>query len=468
MGLASHADVSEWREVARTLLMASVPPKDIDWHTGEGGDLFGQSANPLPKIPLRAARPHVTRAFMDMAATVLCHASSTRLPVLYRLLWRLQTTRGLLGFAPDPDVNAARVMEKAVRRDGHKMKAFVRFREIPAQTDERRRFVAWFEPDHYIVGRTAPFFSARFGDMDWMILTPKGSAAFEGGELTLSEEPATQPSLEDVTEALWTTYFASTFNPARLKVRAMQSEMPKKYWRNLPEAALIPQLVASAGKRVEQMAAQALQMPPVFHERLTARRDQKKTPVIASCAFTRLQEDATACTRCVLHACATQAVAGEGTGRDGLMFVLEQPDDRDDLTGRPLSGTPGQIMDALLAQLGLTRQEVRITHAVRHAAFVASGRTRTLRPPLALEISACHHWLEKEVALVRPRLVVTMGKAAALSVFGSSMNEDVSSGVMRETVFGVPGMAASAMPATQKGLASFYKEMMAVKNFIVS
>jgi DNA polymerase len=115
--------------------------------------------------------------------------------------------------------------------------------------------MAWFEPDHFIVARAAPFFQRRFTDMDWIIATPKGTAAWDGQNLTTDDEPAAKPDLSDDADTLWRTYYCHIFNPARLKVKAMQSQMPKKYWKNLPEAELIPDLIASAETRTGQMIA---------------------------------------------------------------------------------------------------------------------------------------------------------------------------------------------------------------------
>ena len=88
-----------------------------------------------------------------------------------------------------------------------------------------------------------PFFANRFGDMDWIIATPDLTARFEAGTLRFEETQTTFRPAPDATEDLWRTYFANIFNPARLMVSAMTSEMPRKYWKNLPEAALIPDLI---------------------------------------------------------------------------------------------------------------------------------------------------------------------------------------------------------------------------------
>lgn len=272
VALTGRGDFEEWRRAARALLMAGVPPERVAWEPADGGQLFDPPP-PLPDPAPGAAAPGVPAGFLSLARSVICHADPVRFGLLYRLLWRLMQDRQLLGLRTDPDVVAAARLEKVVRRDAHKMTAFVRFREAgPPGPTGRRRFVAWFEPDHYVVARTAPFFRGRFADMDWMILTPRGSAAFDGATLTVSAEPATRPDLADETEALWLTYYAGIFNPARLKPRAMRAEMPVKYWANLPEAALIPDLIAGAEARVRGMAETAGRPAPAFHHRLAARR----------------------------------------------------------------------------------------------------------------------------------------------------------------------------------------------------
>jgi DNA polymerase len=310
-------------------------------------------------------------------------------------------------------------MEKSVRRDCHKMTAFVRFRELPGPLGAkgRRRFAAWFEPDHHIVARMAPFFVGRFAAMDWMILTPKGSAAFEDGKLAVSDEPAEKPDLADPTDALWLTYYASIFNPARLKVKAMRTEMPKKYWKNLPEAALIPDLIADAPARVAAMAAQAARTPPAFHARLQARRGEEAEAAIPN-SLAALREEARACTRCELHRHATQTVFGEGPERARIMIVGEQPGDREDLAGRPFVGPTGQLFDQISHEAGLDRAAVYVTGAVKHFKNEPRGKRRLHKTPNAGEIERCRWWLLREIDLVRPELIVAMGASALFALTG--------------------------------------------------
>jgi DNA polymerase len=123
----------------------------------------------------------------------------------------------------------------------------------------RERYAAWFEPDHYIVEPGSTFFKKRFSNMDWSIITPKGCAHWNGKSLIFTPGIAKNPIANpDQIEAAWLTYYRSIFNPARLKVKAMQTEMPKRYWKNLPEAELIDELIGSSRPRVDQMLTEEL------------------------------------------------------------------------------------------------------------------------------------------------------------------------------------------------------------------
>jgi DNA polymerase len=135
------------------------------------------------------------------------------------------------------------------------MHAFVRFRRVGMRED-REQYVSWFEPDHRIVRLAAGFFQRRFTGMDWSILTPDECVHWDGTRLqfTPGVERSAAPEPDEL-EELWRAYYRSIFNPARLKVKAMQSEMPKKYWANLPEAELIGELIAQSRGRVEDMLA---------------------------------------------------------------------------------------------------------------------------------------------------------------------------------------------------------------------
>jgi DNA polymerase len=252
-------DFDSWRNAARGLLAEGVPPGEVIWEPRDGSSLFESHDAPRSPRPMPAVPP----AFLDLARNVACHSDPRRWSLLYRLLWRVavQGHRMLLEIASDPDVVKARTMEKNVRREIHKMHAFVRFRKTGETEEGRERFVAWFEPEHHIVEAGAPFFRKRFANMDWSIFTPKGCAHWIAEEFKLSpgvpRDPCGDP---DVMEGIWRTYYRSIFNPARLKLKAMQAEMPKRYWKNLPEADLIESLSRASSVRMDGMLAEPLRV----------------------------------------------------------------------------------------------------------------------------------------------------------------------------------------------------------------
>lgn len=400
------ADIA-WRTAARQFLAAGVPPSNILWgNLTAAPDLFASDAPPQT-----GGSVTVPRSFVDLAQTVVWHRDPERFARLYAFLWRLRGAPHLMTDRGDADLSRLRQMEKNVSRCQHKMKAFVRFRDIGAPDASRRSFAAWFEPTHHTVEPTADFFVRRFGDMDWRIVTPDVCAVFESGSLTFQDGQAKPDLPADAGEQLWITYFRNIFNPARLKVTAMQSEMPKKYWKNLPEAASIPEMVASAPARARQMADAAPSLPPARMAQVQAQLAQ--TVSAWDGPTDALPAAITACTRCPLHCAATQAVLGEGPLDASLMIVAEQPGDVEDLCGKPLVGPAGQLFDRIAAQAGLDRNQAYVTNAVKHFSFTPRGKRRIHQRPNTSEINHCRWWLDAEVAQMKPRLIIAMGATAA-------------------------------------------------------
>ena len=364
-----------WRDAARGFLSAGIPPEEITW--GDSTTEAGLFEAPAPHPALGTVT--VPRSFVSMANTVVWHSDPSRFARLYAFLWRLRDAPHLMTDRGDAQLAKLRAMEKNVRRCQHKMKAFVRFREIGQPGDARRSFAAWFEPTHHTIEPTAQFFARRFADMDWRILTPDISVFFEEGDLRFSEDHPKPDLPADASEALWVTYFRNIFNPARLKVQAMQSEMPKKYWKNMPEAAAIPDLIASAPAKARQMALAAPTLPPTRIAAIQAQQAAHES--VWDGPPGSLGSAIAGCTRCPLHKTATQAVPGEGPQNARLMIVGEQPGDREDLIGRPLIGPAGQLFDRVAADVGLDRKHVFITNAVKHFKFVPRGRKRIHQRP---------------------------------------------------------------------------------------
>jgi DNA polymerase len=345
------------------------------------------------------------RRFLGLAAKASLHSDPARFALLYRVLWRLQRKPRLMEDRADPDVRRLEELDKSVRRDAHKMHAFVRFREMQ-DDDGAAHYVAWFEPDHHIVRAEAAFFMRRFANMRWSILTPRGTIHWDG-ETMREGPPARREDAPggDPVEDLWRSYYAAIFNPARLKVSAMLSEMPRKYWKNLPEAELIPALIAGAQSREAAMVA-------------AGARAARAVPA----AWDDLAAQLAACRDCAIADCGTRIVPGEGPHDAALMIVGEQPGDTEDREGRVFIGPAGQVLDEYLARAGIDRQAAYLTNAVKHFKFVWRGKHRLHQTPTPKEVDTCRWWLEAERALLRPRLVLALGASAARSLLGRTVS----------------------------------------------
>src|SRR5687768_1678862 len=125
------------------------------------------------------------------------------------------------------------------------------------------------------------------------------------------------------------------------------------------------------------------------------------------------------CRGCSLYRWATQTVFGEGPGNAKIMMVGEQPGDQEDKAGSPFVGPAGRILDKALAEVGLNRDDVYVTNAVKHFKWTAKGKRRIHQRPSAREVAACHQWLEGELAAVDPCVVVALGASAGQALFGS-------------------------------------------------
>lgn len=415
-----------WRDAARSFAGSEVPPQNIAWRLeGTAPSLFDDDV-PTPSGGHRAVT--VPKDFPALARQLCAARMPGAFDLAYRLLLRVSLHPRLLANRADKDVDEAERIAKLIRRDMHKMKAFVRFREVGQGDAPRRRFVAWFEPSHRIEELTSGFFARRFADMDWAIVTPEVTVRFEDGALSHQALAATAPDLVDETEELWRTYYAHIFNPARLKISAMTSEMPKKYWKNLPEAALIPDLIAGAEARAAEMRAAAPSLPPVRTERVLAR-----IPARANTS-----EDLSSCARCPLAGPTTQAVPGAGPRDADLMIVGEQPGDREDIEGRPFVGPAGQMFDRLAADVGLDRESAYVTNAVKHFKFLVRGKRRIHQTPSSGEVEHCRWWLTREIAEVQPRLILALGATAALALTGNGKGVMRRRGQIEAGLDGVP------------------------------
>jgi uracil-DNA glycosylase len=401
------ADLEGFRRAVRWLIAEELAPQHVLWSFDDSPSLFGaedHGAAPPVALPKGVAR---------LIEACVCHRDEERYALLYQLVWRvLNGERDLLEVASDPLVHRIDMMARAIRRDLHKMHAFVRFRRMPGELE---RFAAWFEPDHFILEATASFFIDRFRSLDWIIVTPIGSMRWDRKRLTFGPPGQREDApASDEFEEGWRGYYESVFNPARVNPTAMRAEMPKKYWRNLPEAAAIPGLIQSATQRVDTMIEQEPTMPTkrTPERALEAMRDQEPK--------TLEELNAIIAKAGPLVPGATQAVFGEGPVHADIMFVGEQPGDQEDLQGKPFVGPAGKLLTKAMKEAGIDREQAYLTNAVKHFKFEQRGHRRIHSKPTAGEVKHYRPWLMKELELVKPKLVVALGATALLALTGKA------------------------------------------------
>jgi uracil-DNA glycosylase len=160
-----------------------------------------------------------------------------------------------------------------------------------------------------------------------------------------------------------------------------------------------------------------------------------------------LREAAASCQACDLHKTGTQTVFGEGASHASVMFVGEQPGDREDIEGKPFVGPAGRLLDEALEQAGIDRKRVYITNAVKHFKWKPQGKRRLHQKPNAAEISACRPWLEAEIAVVKPSLLVLLGATAAQGLLGRDFRVSQQRGQFIERP-GLPLMMATVHPSS--------------------
>jgi DNA polymerase len=214
--LASETDLAGFREEARALLSQQVPPEAVHWQTAraQNCDLYADpaaAADSRPHGVPKAASAIVPASFLRLCEIVVLHHDPDRFALLYRLLWRLVHEPGLRHDPIDPDMLHAHQMGQAVRRDIHKMKAFVRFHAVddgkfpPLQ-------LAWYEPVHHIVEAAAPWFAKRSRDARWAILTPERSVEWDGRQLHFAPGvPRAEAPPQELPEGVLLAHYRSLF-----------------------------------------------------------------------------------------------------------------------------------------------------------------------------------------------------------------------------------------------------------------
>jgi DNA polymerase len=167
----------------------------------------------------------------------------------------------------------------------------------------------------------------------------------------------------------------------------------------------------------------------------------------ATSSLKEVREAARDCTACHLYKHATQTVFGEGPKNAPMMLIGEQPGDYEDVAGKPFVGPAGKIMDRALEEAGIDRNEVYVTNAVKHFKWEPRGKRRIHKKPNAREIAACRPWLEAELRLVKPKLVVLLGATAAQTIFGPSFRVTRERGKVLSSKF-APKIVATVHPSS--------------------
>ncbi len=482
-----------WRTAAREALHAGYRPEEIDLQDASFPaplTLALEAEGPPTGTPV--PRPHTSKAFLEAAELAAVHRDPARWNLLYRLLYRLQVERDVLRLETDPDVAELLRLTAQVRRDLHKMHAFVRFHKVlkpgealaaleerPVVLDEPlvptvaeepephhlvlatatpfgvtrteiepceppaeamaecEHFIAWYQPDHRILPLAAPFFAERFAILHWSILTPDGSVSWDPETKRLAfaaglPRDAVAAPEPDELEDLWRTYYASIFNPARLNPAAMRSEMPVRYWKELPEVSLLPALITQSRTRVDAMVTRQQQQPSAAAY-VPQNAEGRTIP--------GLRAALPGCRGCELYCHATQVVAGHGDAGSRIMLVGEQPGDQEDLQGMPFVGPAGKVLDRALDELRIDRATLFLTNAVKHFKFVQRGKLRLHQNPRMSEISACRPWLLAEIEAVRPKVVLCLGASASKSLLGGTFALMRDRGKLLETPYASQVMA---------------------------
>ena len=461
--LAGPTDGPGFRAAVRSLIHAGRAPEAVRFVVPacDPAPLSGLVDADLP-LPLdtgdEASALYLPAGFAALCDTVLMHDDPMRFVRLYALAHTLHQRRAAWQDTLVPERVAVEQLAKAVRREIHKMHAFVRFR--PLQNDGGITYVAWFEPAHHILHAVAPFFMRRFAGMRWAVLTPRGSLHWSGSELCVG--PAAQRDLApaaDAGEALWLAYYRSIFNPARLNLAMMKREMPVRFWADLPEAHCIATLAAAASERTKVMV-RGVATPR------TRRRAQACDSQARGVVNPALQ--ARNCDRCAFSAQATQMVWGEGAPGAALMLVGEQPGDREDLEGRPFVGPAGQLLRQAIAALGWPDSQLYLTNAVKHFKFEWRGKRRMHKTAAQREAAACADWLEAEISQIGPRAIVALGATAARSLLGQSVAVTEHAGQWLQRADGLPVLVLQhpaallrAAPAAQAALHAAWRSRLA-------
>ena len=247
-----------WRQQARWLLSHEVDPSLVGWASEGVQDLFA-SDHTLPESqgPFLARIP---RTLLDTLEQAARYRGDQRWSLLYEVLWRVSHGDRTAMMAGDKLGSELQRRIKQVQRESHHLHAFVRFVELPGSVGPE--YVAWHEPAHDILHSASAHFIGRMGRHRWLIATPRDGVYYDGEQLNYLRQCPVEwqqmaQNVEDPHGDMWLTYYSHIFNPARLNPKVMEGHLPARFWKNLPEGALIPGLITQArtGKQQDGQAS---------------------------------------------------------------------------------------------------------------------------------------------------------------------------------------------------------------------
>ena len=373
VALGGETDFAGWRQAARELALAGVPPEEVGWTVGGEGEPDRATAKGSFSVP---------RALVTLAGLAIQAREPRRFDLLYRLVWRAQAGALDLDDRSDSEVRQVRGLALAVRAEAHRMRGQLRYLHAGD------RFVGWYRPAHHVLEANGQLLSQQFPDRPVSVLTPEGSAHWDEAGLRFGPGADAAAVPDDAgLDAYWRTYGGDLLDRARPGTSVPAAEP-------LVEDAWPPE------------------RPPIG------------PVVLATGADTGVQQaagEAADCHRCPLYGPATQTVFGEGPTGARTMFVGEQPGDQEDVVGRPFVGPAGQVLSRALLEAGIDRRTVYVTNAVKHFKFVQRGKRRMHQTPDVAEVKACGFWLDVERVRLRPTLVVLLGATAARAVLGRAV-----------------------------------------------
>jgi len=365
-----------WKISAKDFISQKTSPHLIKW----GSDLSLFSEEQI--LTNSKKTMSISKELASLLKSISWSSDENRWSLMYRLLYRFHfEDRNILFNAADPDVREATLMSKSIGRDIHKMHAFVRFKKTLVGDEEY--FVAWHEPEHNIIRPGSEFFQRRFGDKKWSLYSSTESAHWDLSKLTFGEGMKQSDFLHvDKCDDLWKEYYSSIYNPARLNLKCMTNEMPRKYWASMPETSIINKLVAETPQRLEAMR----------------NNTQKIAEVDFNWGFEELESKKKNCNACSFKCSEVHDNEfGQGPISAKVMVVSDRP-----------------LTDSQKSFLSREHEE-RIY-------FTSVIKSTTRSKIFGSDISACQPWLFGQLKYIKPMVILSVGQKSSIALIGKLIN----------------------------------------------